>query len=408
MTKKRGNNEGSIYKRKDGRYVGQVQIGHDAEGKPIRKYFYGIDRKEVGKKMTTALNQVQEGTIIKSNRVTLSEWLDKWMDLYQEDLSVNFKFRRKELIKLHIKPALGKVQLTKLKPADILAFYKKLSASGRIDGKGGLAPGTIKQIHNILNPALARAVDNGLIPINIMTSVKPPKNVKTRESRPLTKEEAKLYLQTLSEHRMYAAFRVELATGLRRGELLGLKWSDLNTETGIIKVKRQVIRVQHGERSTLEYATLKTASSEREIKLSLLTRAVLDGHKVQQAEEKRLAGNGYNDEDLIFCTPTGEKLDTKHLYNIHCKALAQAGIAHTAFHSLRHTVATLLLEQGESIPAVQALMGHSNPKTLLGIYAHPTSAMAESTADKLDSLLKEAPPMFFLNEVSSQTPGFIM
>lgn len=399
MTKKRGNNEGSIYQRKDGRWAAQILVGHSTEGKPIRKTLYGKSRKEVAERLTVALKQVQDGTITKTNKVTLGQWLDKWLDLYQEHLSVNFKFRRKELIELHIKPALGKKLLTKLKPSDIVSFYKQLSSSGRKDGNGGLASGTIKQIHNILRPALQRAVEDSLISTNIMTFVQPPRVIKTRESRPLTQQEAKDYLKTLSGSRLNAAFILELTTGLRRGELLGLQWKDLDFKTNVINIKRQVCRIQHPEGSKLEYAKLKTKSSERQIKLPDITVNALKLHKKQQAQEKLLAGDGYTDEDLIFCTPVGNKLDTRCLYRIHCKALGNANINHISFHDLRHTVTTWLVEDQVPLIAIQAVLGHSTYKTLLDVYTHQTKTMTESTADKLGSYIEEKPCPYATNMV---------
>jgi integrase len=389
VSKKRGNNEGSIYQRKDGRWVGQVLIGIDLEGKPSHKYIYGETRKEVADKLAKALTDVQNGKMTKPNKLTLEQWLDQWMDIYQEDISTNFKFRRKELIALHIKPALGKKYLTKLIPSDIKSFYNELSRSGRKDGKGGLATGTIRQIHNILKGALDRAVENQLVPFNIMSYVKPLKIVRTRKVHVFTKDEAERYLNVLKQHRLHAAFVLDLSTGLRRGELLGLQWSDLDPETNILKIQRQVSRIQNEGGSSLEYAPLKTASSYRQIVLPPITVAELKTHRKRQAQEKLLAGKGYNDEGLMFCTKLGNKLDTRHLYRVHSKALVDAKIEHTAFHNLRHTVTTWLVENNEPITAIQSLTGHSNLETLLGVYSHETDTMKENMADTLGSLMKD-------------------
>lgn len=392
MSRKRGNNEGSIYQRKDGRWVAQIQIGYTPEGKPLRKTIYGKTRKEVAEKLTVAQKQLQDGTMTKTNKVTLGQWLDKWIDLYQEHITPNFKFRRTELIRLHIKPALGSNLLMKLKPSDILGFYKNLSTAGRKDGKGGLSSGSILHIHNILRPALQRAVEDNLISANIMLSVPRPKIVKTRESRALTNQEAKEYLQVLSGSRLYAAYVLELTTGLRRGEVLGLQWKDLDWENRVISIKRQVSRIQQPDGgSSLEYAPLKTKTSTRQIKLPEATIIALKEHKKQQAQEKLLAGQAYADEDLVFCTPIGGKLDTRCLYRLHKKALETAKIEHIAFHDLRHTVTTWLVEAQAPLPAVQALLGHSNPNTLLNVYAHKTETMSEATANTLGSLIKEEP-----------------
>lgn len=409
MAKKRGNNEGTIRERKKGQWEGRVTIGRKTDGKPNRVSFYGKSRQEVAEKINDALTKLQNGTFVEPNRVTLKQWLDKWMKVYQENtISPNFYARRQDLIRIHINPAIGDKALLKLKPADIKEFYNDLEKNGRKptkkkngktiplpkDASPGLATGTIRHIHNILNPAMRQAVKEGLVPKNVVADVSPPKIVRTREARPLTKEEAKRYLTVLEEDRLYAAFVVELTTGLRRGELIGLHWSDLNFETGTLKIRRQIIRMRHPDGTTsLEYAPLKTPAAYRTIILPKIALAELKAHKARQAEEKLLYGKLYQKEGLIFCSVWGEKLDTRCLYRIHCKALKDAGIPHTAFHNLRHTVATLLLQAGENIKTIQELLGHADPDTLMTTYAHVLDEMKRSAANKLDSIFTEVLPV---------------
>jgi len=395
---KRGNGEGSIFQRKDGRWVGQILTGYKPDtGKPKYKLIYGKTRKEVAAKLTQALTSIQNGTYTEPNKVTLQQWLHKWMGVFQEDISPNFYARRKDLIRLHINPALGKALLTKLKPSDIQQFYKDLAQNGRVDSSGGLATGTIRHIHNILKPALDKAVKDRLIPYNVMLDVTPPKIVRTREARPLTQEEALKYLNVLWGHRLFAAFLVELTSGLRRGELLGLQWSDLNIiksdqgeEIATLTISRQVSRIQHNDgTSSLEYAPLKTPKSYRVIMIPVITVNELKLHRERQEQEKLLVGSPYQDENLIFCTPLGGKLDTRHLYRLHCKALEKAKIQHTAFHNLRHSVATLLLEAGENIKSIQELLGHADIETTLNDYGHVLNGMKVVTAEKLNTIFKD-------------------
>lgn len=408
MAKKRGNNEGTIRERKKGQWEGRVTIGRKPDGKPNRVSFYGKSRQEVAEKINNALTKLQNGTFVEPNRVTLKQWLDKWMKVYQENtISPNFYARRQDLIRIHINPAIGDKALLKLKPADIKEFYNDLEKNGRKptkkkngktiplskDASPGLSTGTIRHIHNILNPAMRQAVKERLVPKNVVADVSPPKIVRTREARSLTKEEAKRYLAVLEEDRLYAAFVVELTTGLRRGELIGLHWSDLNFETGTLKIRRQIIRMRHPDGTTsLEHAPLKTPAAYRTIILPNVALAELKAHKARQAEERLLYGKLYQKEGLIFCSVWGEKLDTRCLYRIHCKALKDVGIPHTAFHNLRHTVATLLLQAGENIKTIQELLGHADPETLMTTYAHVLEEMKRSAADKLDDIFSEVLP----------------
>jgi len=312
--KKNGNNEGSIRKRKKGQYEARITLGVDSEVKPKRQSFYGKSRQEAFDKMALALTQVRAGTFTEPNQVTVRQWLENWMEVYQANtITPNFYVRRLDLIKLHINPTLGDKQLMKLRPADIKALYNRLEKNGKVDGSGGLSSQSIRHIHNILNPTMKQAVKEGLIAKNMVADVRPPKLVRTKEARPLDKEEASRYLKQIANHRLYAAFLLELTTGLRRGELLGVQWGDLNPDTGALKIRRQVSRVKlPGNPSTLEYAPLKTPSSYRTIMLPAITLKALESHRKQQNEEKMRWRTIYQDEDLIFCTPLGGKLDTRH------------------------------------------------------------------------------------------------
>jgi len=403
---RRQNGEGTVKLRKDGRYEAQVTIGRDIDGNMIRKSVFARSMPELIEKKTALLNQVQTGSYIEPARITVEQWIEQWLTVYQEgNISPNFYARRKELVRLHINPRIGSIPLQKLKPINIQSLYKKLQDNGKVTKKkekddqgeivekviiSGLSTGTIRHIHNILNPALRQAVKEGLISKNPASDVSPPRIVKTREARPLDKDQASKYLQVLQGERLYAAFLVELTTGLRRGELLGLQWKDLDMDTGVLKIRRQVSRIIQKDGSTiLDYAPLKTPAAYGPIVFPAVTIAELKAYKQRQNEENMKMRNVYKDEDLLFCTPTGEKLDTRHLYRLHCKALKDAGIEHTAFHNLRHSVATLLLQAGESIKTVQDLLGHADAETTLNCYSHVLEEMRYSAADKLDSIFKE-------------------
>ena len=401
--KRRANNEGSIYQRKsDGRWV--VHFPMKGRSKPIVVYCR-TEQEAVGK-LHELIVAYKTGTYVDPNDITVSEWLKKWMPIYvQDEISVNFYARKLDLIRLHIDPGIGHVQLQKLLSSDIKLFYKKLLKTGKKvkikdeDGNqkvvlSGLAPQTVKHIHNILKPALRQAVEEGIISKNPIDKVKPPKVEKTRKARTLMEEELGRYLTELSHRRLYAAFVLELCTGLRRGELLGLKWSDINFDTRILSVGRQVLRVQNVDEpgSSLQYGDLKTESSVRSIVLPLCAITELQAYKIRQEEEKQLAGPAYMDEGLVFCTALGKKLDTRRLYEIHCRALKSAGIEHTAFHNLRHTVATLLLEKGENIKTIQELMGHADVSTTLNTYSHVLDRMKAASAEMLNGIIGSVLP----------------
>lgn len=399
--KRRSNNEGSIYQRQsDKRWV--VHYPMPGRDKPIVKYC-----KTEKEAVKTLRELVRSDAYIDPNTTTLSEWMEKWLlDYVEGTISDNFYLRKKDLVRLHVDPYIGKIRLQKLMTDDIRAYYKRLLRSGKkvktkdehgnqITTQTGLSPQTLRHVHNILKPALDAAVERDLIiknPIN--KSIKLPAIDKI-EYRTLSEDEIGKYFKGLSHRRLYAAFVLELCTGLRRGELLGVKWEDLNFETRELKIKRQVARVRDKDqpnKSSLEYTDLKTKSSERTIILALCAVEELRAHQYRQNAEKELAGKSYKDEGLVFCSPLGQKLDTRRFYEIHCQTLKREKMEHIPFHNLRHTVATLLLEKGEDIKTIQDLLGHADPATTMQIYIHVTDKRRADCADNLGSIIGSVIP----------------
>ncbi len=403
--KKRADHEGTIFQRSsDKRWV--VQFTIPDKQKRISKY--AKSEKEAVQKLHELITKYNTGTYVDPNAITLRKWLDQWMPIYVEDnVSPNTYARKLDLIRIHINPGIGDIQLQKLIPTDIQLFYKKLLKKGKKttikdeDGNkkavvSGLAPQTVKHIHNILKPALRQAVEDGILAKSPMDKIKTPKVKRTKEIKVLSEIEIGKYLEALKAHRLYTAFVLDLCTGMRRGELLGLKWSDITEldEVVTITIKRQIQRVQNNETSgsSLEYTSPKTEGSNRTLVLPICAVTELNKHKARQRSEKELAGKAYQDEGLIFCTVLGKKLDTRRLYELHCRALKRAEIDHLPFHNLRHTVATLLLEKGENIKTIQELLGHADISTTLNTYSHVTNRTKAASALKLNSLIGNVMP----------------
>jgi integrase len=225
---KRGNNEGSIYKRDDGRWVASVSLGRE-DGKPKRKYFCGDTRKEAQELLAKALHDVQQGIPMPAERLKVGAYLDQWLGEI-----ATAKVRRKTLVvyrqltRLHLKPGLGHKVLAKLTPQDVQQFVNKKLAAG-------LSSQTVKHLHSILRNALNRAMKWGLVARNVATLVDPP-HVKRYEAMPLDPEQARTLLRTLQHERLGALYTVPLAIGLRPGEALGLMWSDIDWERGMLRV----------------------------------------------------------------------------------------------------------------------------------------------------------------------------
>lgn len=416
--KRRSNNEGTIFQRKsDDRWVVRLPV----KGRPKPIEVYCKTEGEAVDRLHELITAFRTGTYVDPDNITLSQWLKRWMVVYvQDEVSDNWYKRKLDLIKKHIDPELGQLQLQKVLNSDIKLHYKKLMKTGKKktikEENGiervvvsGLSSQTVKHIHNILKPAFCQAVEDGLIveAKNPMKKIKAPKIVKTREARTLSEEEIGKYLAELQPHRLYAAFVLDLCSALRRGELIGLQWPDLNFETGVLSVLRQVLRIQNLDEpgSSLQYASLKTETSIGYIKLPLCAINELRAHKERQDKEKELAGQAYHDEGLIFCTALGKKLDTRRIYELHCRALKRANIEHTAFHNLRHTVATLLLKKGENIKTIQELLRHADISTTLNTYSHVLDEMKAASAERLDGIiggvLPEVNPVPVIENVSN-------
>lgn len=401
MAKRRGNNEGTIYKAPDGRWIGQVTCGVDpTTGKPKRRSFYGKTRKEVQDKISTALQGLKTGSFIEPKKITFGEWLDRWLNDYMKTAIRQNTWESYEiLVRVHIKPALGMVKLSKLHAADLQRFYNQKLESGRVkvkareedeplqgdDKKEGLSTRYVRYMHSIIREALQQAVKEHLIPNNVADATSPPKS-KSKPVQPLSEEQIVQFLQTAREDRLAAAFILALGTGLRRGELLGLKWECIDLEAGVITVKRELLSMNSGIK--LE-ENLKTKSSKRSIPISSNVLKELKSHKARQAQEKLLLGKLYQDLGLVFAKEEGSFIDPKWFTKLFQKLLARAGLPRARFHDVRHSHATLLLTKGEHPKVVQERLGHSSITMTLDLYSHVAPGIQKMAADRLDNIFKE-------------------
>lgn len=387
MPKRRGNGEGSIYRRPDGTWVGQVSVGYDpATGKLKRKSFYGKTRKEVADKMAQALQELRKGTYVEPAQTTFGEWLDKWLTSYKKGQLKPSTYESYEtMVNVHIKPALGKIPMAKLQAHMLQAFYNEKLEKGRADGKGGLSTRMVRYLHVIIRQALQQAVKEGLLPRNVADATSPP-TVKNKEMRPLTQEELLAFFEAARTDRLFAAYVLAATTGLRRGELLGLCWDCVDLEQGIITVKRQLLVLKDG--LTLEETT-KSKSGKRSIVLTDDAIRELKAHRKRQLQEKLLLGEAYQDNGLVFCREDGTPLDPREFTKRFQRYLKKAGLPKVRLHDLRHTHASLLLARGVHPKIVQERLGHSSITMTLDLYSHLVPGLQEAAAATLNGLLSK-------------------
>ena len=386
MAKRRGHGEGSVTRRKDGIWQGSILVGHDPEtGKPKRKYFYSDTRKEVQQKIAETALQVQARTFRDPSKLTVAEWFTTWLNDYMAlSLRATTWESYKYQVAGHIIPALGHLKLCHLQTAHIQRLYNEKLQGGRLDGKeGGLTAKSVRYIHTVIHSCLEQAKKEGILTVSPADAVRLPKRER-KDINYLDSGGIKHFLEIARESKHFAAFYLTLNTGLRRGELLALRWADLDFATGQLAVTQGLVRVTG---KGLVFQEPKTKLSNRVISLCPAVLAILREHKKKQAENRLLAGAAYNRAlDLIFAGETGEPTDPRAFTRVFERLTKNAGLD-VAFHGLRHTFATIALEQGVDIKTIQETLGHHSAAFTMDVYSSVTAKMKREAADKVGNLL---------------------
>lgn len=374
---KRGRGEGSIYRRKDGRWAAEISL----EGGKS-KFLYAKTRREVQEKLKTALYEQQQGILATGPQQKVGQFLTHWLeDVHKRSIRPRTYERYEEIVRLHLVPGIGHHQLQKLLPQHLQAFYtKKLEE--------GLSTTTVVSFHNLLHKALKTAVRWNLIARNPCDLVSPPRR-KRFEIQPLNMQQIHQFLAAARGHRQEALFILALATGMRRGELLGLKWQDLDLEEGTLQVRRILTRIPSKLPGTgFEEAEPKTDKGRRRITLPSFAVEALKQHRLRQLEAKLKAGQAWQDHDYVFCTSIGTHLNpTRDVLDVLKSLLDKAGLPDIRFHDLRHSSATMLLGMKVHPKIVQEILGHSQIAITLDIYSHVLPTMQEEVANKINEAL---------------------
>jgi len=372
---KRGQNEGSIYRRKDGRWAGAINLGYIG-GKLKRKTVYGATRKDVQDRLTHLLSDKQRGLPVVGEKQTVGDFIADWLESWVRPTVRPKTFSSyDDTARLHLIPTLGQIRLAKLTPQHIQSLLNERLRSG-------LSPRTVAYIRSILSIALARALKLGLVQRNVVQLVDRP-NVARHEIQPLTVEQSRALLTAARDHRLGALFSVALALGLRKGEALGLRWQDVDFESGSLVISGALQRIG----GALVRTETKNNSSRRMLRVPAAALRALREHRVKQMEERLLAGEKWQDCGLVFTTTHGTPLDPRNVLRHFARVLNAAGIAHVRFHDLRHSCATLLLAQGVPARVVQDILGHSAIRVTMDVYSHVMPSMRDDAARAMDSVL---------------------
>lgn len=390
MAGKRGHGEGTVTRRPDGKWMAQASIGRDpATGKTRRVTKYFKTRKEAAAWLAEMQHRKNTGTLTEPSRLTLGEWLPRYLEVYvKPKVRPSSYANYHDVARRHILPALGSIPLQGLQTHTIQEFYNERAERGRQDG-GPLSPRMVHLIHQVLNGCLKQAVRERLLTVNPAEYTTRP-GLKYREMTPLTPEEVNAYLEAAKGERLYAAFLLELTTGLRRGELLALKWDDFDPDKGTLTVRRTLARVRLVDKggSELRFSEPKTESGKRTIPLLPEVIRELKAHKARQNEERLFFGQAYTDLGLMFPTPLGTPLEPRNFHRKHTEILRKAGLRHVRLHDLRHTFATILLQEGENPENLRDLLGHSKTSTTLDLYCHSNMEGKERAVARLKGLIR--------------------
>jgi len=366
-----------ITKRKDGRYMARYTV-QTPDG-PKRKLIYGRKYKEVEKKLDEARGDAARGIVYDDENVTVGDYLDRWLsDCVRGTVRESTFSRDQYLIRNHIKPGLGRLKLANLNAMHLQRLYRD-----RLDS--GLSGSTVQKVHHALHKALSQAVRWNLIPRNPAGAVKAPAT-SAKEMHPLSAHEAQRLLEAARDDRLEAVYVLALHTGMRRGELLGLKWEDVDLEGSIVRVSRTLARTENGKRLALWEP--KTKKSRRTVRLTPRAVEVLRRHRARQAEEKLKAGSVYQDQGLVFAGKAGNLINPSNLrQRSFAPLLKRAGLPRITFHDLRHTCASLLFQKNVHPKIVQELLGHASVAITLDTYSHMLPGMGGEAADAMGEAL---------------------
>ena len=373
--KRRGNGEGTIYRRDDlGTWCAVLTV----DGR--RKYLYGKTRQDVARKLSAAIEAREKGILVTAPQHPLGRYLDQWLAESVKPRVRPWTFKGYEvLIRLHIKPVIGRVPLQKLTPQHVQRLMNQMIA-------GGASPKTASYALGTLRTALNEAMRWGVVSRNVAALVRRPR-VDRFEIQPLSPVEARRFLEVASEDRLGSLYSVALTMGLRQGEALGLRWQDVDLDAGLLHVRFQLQRI---DGQGLQLVAPKTNQSRRSLAMPPTIVANLRSHKARQAQERLKAGSIWRETGLVFTTEIGTGLDGPNVTKAFQRLLAKADLPHRRFHDLRHSCASLLLAQNVAPRVVMEVLGHSQISLTMNTYSHVLPELKREAAVQMEAILHKA------------------
>lgn len=365
-----------------------LDLGRGCDGKRLQKWHtVRGSKRDAERELARLVHELETGAYVEPTKMTVAELLQRWLaDYARANVSGKTYERYAEIIRNSLIPALGHHQLTKLHPLHIQAFYADMLENGRKNGpRGGLSPMTVRHYHRVLRKALHDAVRWRLLGRNPAEAVDAPRVVR-KEMKVLDIAQVSQLLRAAEGSRFHIPIVLAIATGLRRGEILALRWEDVDLNAGMITVRRALEQTRQG----IGFKQPKTPKSRRMVVLPEFAVGLLRTQREAQAVQKLVLSPGYQDTDLVCTEADGRLMNPEHLSRCFHGVLKQAGLPDVRFHDLRHTHATILLREGIPAKVVAERLGHSTIVLTLDTYSHVLRPMQEEAARKLDDALRTA------------------
>ncbi|MFG2638215.1 tyrosine-type recombinase/integrase [Streptomyces sp. NPDC048362] len=376
--KRNPNGAGSIWQRRDGRYEARVYVPQP-DGTCKRKTVYGATWEECDTKRQELVRRDRQGIPTPTRSAKLSEWLPYWLAHYVEPrrkLSTYDKYETH--VRLYLVPLLGTKRLESLSVADVRRFITRM--------QNAHTAATAKEAHRVLRTAITAAVREELITRNVASLVEPPR-VKQREIRPWSLEETLTFLEAARRDPLYAAFVLAVAMGLRRGELVGLRWTDVDLDNRVLHVRHQTQR-RRGEL----YDDDPKSRRSRVVPMPALCLAPLRWHRLRQREAFKRTGVAWSESGYVFATRNGRPVEPRNVYRSFTRVAADAGLRVVRLHDARHGTATLLTAAGVAPRVIMEILGHSQISITMDVYTHVVQDTQREAISHMDRLLKRRRP----------------
>jgi integrase len=379
--------KGHIRQRSKGSWTIWVDLGRDPETGKRKQQTLTVrgGKKDAERELRAILTRIEGGTYVRPIKITVGEYLETWLrDYVSTNTAPSTADGYSDIVKAHIIPELGQFPLTALQPSHIQAYYSRMLGSGRRDGKGGLSAQTVKHHHRVLYEALKHAVKHGVLIRNVVEAVDPPRP-QNREMSTLEPDDVHSLLNAARGTPHYTLFYTAVYTGLRRSELLGLRWRDVDLDLSTLSV---VQTLHHISKKGYTFREPKTRRSRRLVDLSPSLAVLLREHRANQELERELLGRQLMSDDLVFSYSDGTPLPPNSVTKAFHKLVQSLGLSGIRLHDLRHTHATLMLRQGVHPKVVSERLGHSSVAITLDTYSHVLPGIQAAAARRFDEGLQ--------------------